>query len=122
MLWDGGGHAGAQPGAAAARRSDAKALFKPFPRVMPQRRTIALDVPPAVARAYEAAPPAEHRKFERLLALSLRARTDEAAFARATDRLERTMDEIGRKARERGLTDAALRDLLQEHPGQDDAE
>ena len=88
---------------------------------MPQRRTIALDVPPAVAQAYEAAPPAEHHKFERLLALSLRARTDEAAFARATDRLERTMDEIGRKARERGLTDAALQDLLQENPEQDDA-
>jgi hypothetical protein len=81
---------------------------------MPEQGKIALDVPSSVARAYRQASPAEHRKFEKLLALSLRARTDEAAFTRASDRLERTMDAVGENARERGLTDAALQDLLSE--------
>ena len=93
---------------------------------MPEQGKIALDVPSSVARAYRQASPAErwerqrpstpgvHRKLEKLLALSLRARTDEAAFTRASDRLERTMDAVGENARERGLTDAALQDLLSE--------
>lgn len=83
---------------------------------MPQRRTIHLDVPSSVAQAYQQAPPAEHRKIEKLLALSLRARTDEAAFEQATAQLEQTMDEIGRKARPRGRTDAILREILEEGP------
>ena len=81
---------------------------------MPEQGKIALDVPSSVARAYRQASPAEHRKLEKLLALSLRARIDEAAFTRASDRLERTMDAVGENARERGLTDAALQDLLSE--------
>ena len=40
--------------------------------------------------------------------------TDDEAFQQATERLERTIDEIGAKARARGLTDEILQDILNE--------
>jgi hypothetical protein len=67
--------------------------------------TIPLDA--KTARAYAAARPAEKRKIRALLSLWLR----ELAAEKYTS-LERVLDEVGRKAKARGLTAEKLESLL----------
>lgn len=79
-----------------------------------QAEEITVKVPSEAARAYRNAAPEERIRIEKSLRLSIQAQTNKAAFEEATENLERTMDDIGRKARERGLTDEILRDILDE--------
>ncbi len=67
--------------------------------------TIPLD--PQTARAYECASPEDKRKMQALLALWLR----ELAGAEQPS-LQRVLDEVGLKARARGLTPEILESLL----------
>jgi hypothetical protein len=67
--------------------------------------TIPLD--PETARAYEAAAPAEQRKMQVLVGLWLR---DLATGEQPS--LQQVLDEVGSKARARGLTPEILEDLL----------
>jgi hypothetical protein len=70
------------------------------------RRAISIQVSDTAARAYEAASPEERRKLDALLTLRL---TEASRESRA---LEQVMDELGRKARERGLTPEILDEIL----------
>jgi len=67
--------------------------------------TIPLD--PQTALAYSSASPEEKKKLEALLSLWLRALT-----AGQYPSLQKTLDEIGRKAEARGLTPEILEALL----------
>lgn len=67
--------------------------------------TIRLD--PQTARAYDSAAPEEKRKIQALLSLWVR---ELAAGEYAS--LQRVLDEVGRKAKERGLTPELLDSLL----------
>lgn len=75
---------------------------------------IRLRVPRKTAQAYRNAPPEEQQRIAEIVRFSVRVMDDEEAFNEATERLERTMDEIGAKARARGLTDDILQDILNE--------
>jgi len=79
-----------------------------------QTEEIRLKVPRETAQAYRNAPPEEQQRIAEIVRLSLRMMTDDEAFQQATERLERTMDEIGARARARGLTDEILQDILNE--------
>jgi hypothetical protein len=70
------------------------------------RETIAIQVEPDAARAYTSAPEERRRKLDLLLDLRLREATRPGAD------LETIMDEIAARARERGLTEATLDELL----------
>lgn len=70
-----------------------------------QSVTIPLD--PKAARAYNAASPEERRKMQALLSLWLR----ELAQADSTS-VQQVLDEVGEKARERGLTPEVLDSIL----------
>ena len=67
--------------------------------------TIRLD--PQTARAYDSAAPEEKRKIQALLSLWVR---ELAAGEYAS--LQQVLDEVGRKAKERGLTPELLDSLL----------
>ena len=67
--------------------------------------TIPLD--PQTARAYDSATPEEKRKIQALLSLWLR----ELASAQYSS-LQEVLDEVGRKAKARGLTPEILDSLL----------
>ena len=67
--------------------------------------TIPLD--PQTARAYDSAAPEEKRKIQALLSLWVR---ELAAGEYAS--LQQVLDEVGRKAKERGLTPELLDSLL----------
>lgn len=69
-------------------------------------KSITIRVSPDAARAYELAAPGDRRKLEALLSLKL------SEVSRARKPLEQIMDEVSRKARERGLTPGMLESLL----------
>ena len=71
-----------------------------------ETQTISIRVSPEVARAYEAAPEEEKRKLNALLSLKL------SETLQAKRPLEDILREIGRNARERGLTPEILRSIL----------
>ena len=66
------------------------------------------------ARAFRNASPAVQRHIQDLLEFALMEdeELDEAAFQAASDDLERTMQEMGKMARKRGLTDEKLDAIL----------
>ena len=71
--------------------------------------TITIRVDPAAARAFDAAPTEDQRKMQLLLGLRLQDLT-----ASDSKSLKAVMDEIGFKAKARGLTPAILESLLDE--------
>lgn len=76
-----------------------------------ETKTINLRVSADVADAYESASAEEKRKLEALLSSRLR----EAVRHRKRGRsLEEIMDEMSRRAQERGLTQEKLDDILNE--------
>lgn len=79
-----------------------------------QTEEIKMKVSRDTARAYRNAPPEEQDRIQQIVRLSVRLLNDDDAFEETTERLERTMDEIGAKARARGLTDETLQEILNE--------
>lgn len=69
--------------------------------------TITIPLDPQTARAYESASPQEKRKMQALLSLRLR----ELASGEYPS-LQEVLDEVGRKAKTRGLTPEILDSLL----------
>lgn len=69
--------------------------------------TITIPLDPQTARAYESASPQEKRKMQALLSLRLR----ELASGEYPS-LQEVLDEVGRKAKDRGLTPEILDSLL----------
>ncbi len=69
--------------------------------------TITIPLDPETARAYDAAPPEEKRKIQALLSLWLRE-----LAAGGFPSLQQVLDEVGRKAKARGLTLETLDSLL----------
>jgi hypothetical protein len=69
--------------------------------------TITIPLDPQTARAYESASPQEKRKMQALLSLRLR----ELASGQYPS-LQQVLDEVGRKAKARGLTPEILDSLL----------
>ena len=70
-------------------------------------RTITIPLDPQTAQAYEAARPEEKRKMQALVSLWLR----ELASGEKRS-LEQILNEVGLKAKERGLTPEILDSLL----------
>ncbi len=79
-----------------------------------QTEPITINVSPRAARAFRNASPATQRHIQDLLEFALMKdeELDEAAFRAATEALERTVDEMGKMVRERGLTDEKLDEIL----------
>jgi hypothetical protein len=73
--------------------------------------TITIPLDPQTARAYDAAPPEEKRKIQALLSLWLRE-----LAAGEYPPLQQVLDEVGRKAKARGLTPEMLDSLLKGAP------
>ena len=73
-----------------------------------ETKTIQIQVTPEAAQAYEAASQENRRKLDALLSLRL------SDVGRARRSLEVIMDEIGRKAQERGMTPEVLESILNE--------
>jgi hypothetical protein len=69
--------------------------------------TITIPLDPQTARVYESAAPDEKRKIQALLSLWLR----ELASGEYPS-LQQVLDDVGRKAKERGLTPEMLDSLL----------
>jgi hypothetical protein len=69
--------------------------------------TITIPLDPETAQAYNSAPPAEKRKMQALVGLWLR----ELAVSDAPT-LQQVLDEVGQKARARGLTPEILDSIL----------
>lgn len=72
-----------------------------------QKVTITIPLDADTARSYESAPPSEKRKIEALLSLWLRE-----LASREYSSLQHVLDEVGRKAKARGLTAETLDSLL----------
>jgi hypothetical protein len=70
-------------------------------------RTITIPLDPQTAQAYNSAPAEEKRKIQALLSLWLRE-----LAAGEHPSLQQVLDEVGRKAQERGLTPEMLDSLL----------
>ncbi len=70
--------------------------------------TITIQVTPEVAKAFRSASEGERKKMELLLNLRL------LEVTRARKPLEQVMREISRSAKERGLTEEILGDLLKD--------
>jgi len=71
------------------------------------RVTITIPLDPETARAYQSADPEEKRKMQALLSLWLRE-----LAAGETPSLQQVLDDVGRKAKDRGLTPEMLDSLL----------
>ena len=69
--------------------------------------TITIPLDPDTARAYDSATPEEKRKMQALLSLWLR----ELAAGEQVS-VQQVLEEVGRKARDRGLTPEMLDSLL----------
>lgn len=71
--------------------------------------TITIPLDPEAAQAYSSATPEEQRKMQALLGLWLRelARSDSPS-------LQQVLDQIGEKARSRGLTPEILESILKD--------
>jgi hypothetical protein len=76
-----------------------------------ETKTISLRVSADVADAYESASAEEKRKLEALLSSRLREAVRHRKHGRS---LEEIMDEMSRRAQERGLTQEKLDDILNE--------
>ena len=72
-------------------------------------KTISIPLDAETARAYDAAPPEEKKKMEALASLWLR----ELATAEPAT-LTQVLDDVARKARERGLTPEMLESFLKD--------
>ncbi len=70
-------------------------------------RTITIPLDPQTARAYDSAAPEEKRKIQALLSLWLRE-----LAAGEYPPLQQVLDDVGRKAKARGLTAELLDSLL----------
>lgn len=70
--------------------------------------TITIPLDPQTARAYDSAAPEEKRKIQALLSLWLRE-----LAAGEYPSLQQLLDDVGRKAKARGLTAEILESLLQ---------
>lgn len=71
------------------------------------KATITIPLDPETARAYDSAGPEEKRKMQALVSLWLRE-----LAAGEYPPLQQVLDEVGRKARARGLTPEMLDSLL----------
>ncbi|MGO9591849.1 MAG: hypothetical protein ACLP3K_17610 [Candidatus Acidiferrales bacterium] len=71
------------------------------------KSTITIPLDPETARAYDSATPEEKRKMQALLSLWLR----ELAAGEQMS-IQQVLEEVGRKARDRGLTPEMLNSLL----------
>src|SRR5260370_41390875 len=71
------------------------------------KRTITITLHRETARAYDSAAPEEKRKMQALLSLWLRE-----LAAGESPSLEQVLDDVGRKAKDRGLTPEMLDSLL----------
>lgn len=69
--------------------------------------TITIPIDPETARAYNSASPEEKRKMQALLSLWLR----ELAVSESPS-LQQVLDDVGKKARARGLTADILESIL----------
>lgn len=69
--------------------------------------TITIPLDPETARAYNSAPPEEKRKIQALVSLWLRE-----LAAGEYPSLQQVLDEVGSKAKSRGLTPEVLDSLL----------
>jgi hypothetical protein len=69
--------------------------------------TIKIPLDPETARAYDSVPPEQKRKIQALLSLWLRE-----LAAGEYPPLQQVLDEVGRKAKARGLTPEVLDSLL----------
>ena len=70
-------------------------------------RTITIPLDPQTARAYDSATPEQKRKIQALLSLWVRE-----LAADECPSLQQVLDDVGRKAKERGLTPEMLDSLL----------
>ena len=70
-------------------------------------RSITIPLDPQTAQVYNSAAPEEKRKIQALLSLWLRE-----LAAEDSPSLQQILDEVGRKARARGLTPETLESLL----------
>ena len=75
---------------------------------MTAMQTIAIQVTPEAAQAFNQASAAERKKLELLLSLRL------LEVSRARQPLEKVMREISRSAQARGLTEKKLNNILKE--------
>ncbi len=73
-----------------------------------QTEKITLDVSPKAALAFRRASPEEQKRIRNLIEVSLMSQED------AAQELGRSMDDMSRTARERGLTDDILQEILNE--------
>ncbi len=82
--------------------------------VVMQTEPITIHVSAKAAKAFRNASPATQRHILDFLEFALLDEDDldEAAFQAASDELEQTMQEMGKMARERGLTDEKLDEIL----------
>jgi hypothetical protein len=71
------------------------------------KATITIPLDPQTARAYDSATPEQKRKMQALLSLWLRE-----LAAGETPSLQQVLDDVGRKAKDRGLTPEMLDSLL----------
>ena len=71
------------------------------------KATITIPLDPQTARAYDSAAPEQKRKMKALVSLWLR----ELAAGEYSS-LQRVLDEVGNKAKDRGLTPEMLESLL----------
>jgi hypothetical protein len=69
--------------------------------------TITIPLDPQTARAYDSAAPEQKRKMQALLSLWLRELTSGESPS-----LQQVLNDVGRKAKERGLTPEILDSLL----------
>jgi hypothetical protein len=92
----------------AARYGDQRAFTLQWAKVsFMANPSITIPLDPQTARAYDSAAPEEKRKIQALLSLWLR----ELAVGEYAS-LQQVLDEVGRKAKERGLTPEVLDSLL----------
>lgn len=69
--------------------------------------TITIPIDPETAQAYNSATPEEKRKMQALVSLWLRE-----LAAKESPSIQEVLDEVGRKARARGLTPEILNSIL----------
>jgi hypothetical protein len=74
---------------------------------MKAKQTITIPIDPQTAEAYDSVAPDEKRKIQAVLSLWLRELTTQEPRS-----LAEVLDEVGRKAKERGLTPEILESLL----------
>ncbi len=73
---------------------------------MMQTEKISFEVSRKTAQAFRSASPEERQRIQAMIEISLMSREE------AAEQLERIMDDMSRTARERGLTDDLLEEIL----------